>query len=112
MVVNQAGRPLRVAVVGPRDSVDCGCRISSGDSLRLGYYGITDGTALRVTDSRGWTTRLDGLGVRRDPASGVVIVRVIRSDLRPPPDATRRGSSSRKPASERHNPLGSFLPVR
>jgi hypothetical protein len=112
MVVNQAGRPLRVAVVGPSDSVDCGCRIASGDSLRLGYYRYTDSTALRVTDSRGWTTRLTGLGDRRDPASGTVVVRVSRADLRPPPGAPRRGQSTRQPASERHNPLGSFLPVR
>ncbi len=111
LVVNQAGRPLRVAVVGPRDSVDCDCRISSGDSLRLGYYRYTDGTALRVTDSRGWTTRLAGLGDRRDPSSGMVVVRVGRADLHPP-GATRRGKSTRQPAPERHNPLGSFLPVR
>jgi hypothetical protein len=98
--------------VGPSDSVDCGCRIASGDSLRLGYYRYTDSTALRVTDSRGWTTRLTGLGDRRDPASGTVVVRVSRADLRPPPGAPRRGQSTRQPASERHNPLGSFLPVR
>ncbi len=112
MVVNQTGRPLRVAVVGPRDSVDCDCRISSGDSLGLGYYRYTEGTALRVTDSRGWTTRLARLGDRRDPASGAVVVRVSRSDLHSPPGATRRGGSSRQSHPERHNPLGSFLPVR
>ena len=111
VVVNQAGRPLRVAVVGPTDSVDCDCRISSGDSLRLGYYRYTDGTALRVTDSRGWTTRLADLGDRRDPASGAVVVRVSRSDLHPPA-ASRRGKSTRQAEPERHNPLGSFLPVR
>jgi hypothetical protein len=112
MVVNQAGRPLRVAVVGPTDSVDCDCRIANGDSLRLGYYRYTDGSALRVTDSRGWTTRLAGLHDQRDPASGAVVVRVSRADLHPPPGATRRGKSTRQPAPERHNPLGSFLPVR
>jgi hypothetical protein len=111
-VVNEAGRPLHVAVVGPTDSVDCDCRISSGDSLRLGYYAYTDGTGLRVTDTRGWSTRLTGLGDRRDPASGAVVVRVSRADLRPPPGATRRTRSARPPAPERRNPLGSFLPVR
>ena len=111
VVVNQAGRPLRVAVVGPTDSVDCDCRISSGDSLRLGYYRYTDGTALRVTDSRGWTTRLADLGDQRDPASGAVVVRVSRSDLHPPA-ASRRDKSTRQAEPERHNPLGSFLPVR
>ena len=115
MVVNEAGRPLRVAVVGPGDSLDCDCRISSGDSLRLGYYRYTDSTGLRVTDTRGWSTRLTGLGARRDSASGAVVVRVSRGDLRPPPGTTtRRGRPSRPaaPAEERRNPLSSFLPVR
>jgi hypothetical protein len=111
MVVNEVGRPLHVAVVGPTDSVDCDCRISIGDSLRLGYYPYSDGTGLRVTDSRGWSTRLTDLGPRRDPASGAVVVRVRRADLRPPAGTTRRGRSAR-PAPERHNPLGSFLPVQ
>jgi len=111
-VVNQAGRPLSVAVVGPTDSMDCDCRIPSGDSLRLGYYRYADGTGLRVTDSRGWSARLIGLDERRDPVSGTVVVRVSRSDLRPPAGASRRGKSARQPAPERHNPLGSFLPVQ
>jgi hypothetical protein len=112
-VVNEAGRPLTVAVVGPEDSVDCDCRIANGDSLRLGYYRYTDSTALRVTDSRGWSARLIGVGDRRDPASGAVEVRVRRADLRPPPRATpRRAESSRRTDTERRNPLSSFLPVR
>jgi Protein kinase domain len=112
IVVNQAGRPLRVAVVGPTDSVDCDCRVSSGDSLRLGYYSYTDGTGLRVTDSRGWSVRLTDLDDRRDPVSGAVVVRVSRADLRPPPATTRRAKIVREPDPERRNPLGSFLPVR
>ncbi|HEX2217642.1 MAG TPA: serine/threonine-protein kinase [Gemmatimonadales bacterium] len=112
-VVNQAGRPLTVAVVGPDDSIDCDCRIASGDSLRLGYYRYTDSTALRVTDSRGWSARFNGVGDRRDPASGAVEVRVQRADLRPPAGATpRRAEPSRKADTERRNPLSSFLPVR
>jgi hypothetical protein len=112
MVVNQAGRPLRVAVVGPTDSVDCDCRVSSGDSLRLGYYRYTDGTGLRVTDSRGWSVRLTDLDDRRDPVSGAVVVRVSHADLRPPAGTTRRGKVVDQPDPERRNPLGSFLPVR
>jgi Protein kinase domain len=112
MVVNQTGRPLRVAVVGPTDSVDCDCRVSSGDSLRLGYYRYTDGTGLRVTDSRGWSVRLTDLDDRRDPVSGAVVVRVSRADLRPPAGTTRRGKIVRQPDPERRNPVGSFLPVR
>jgi tRNA A-37 threonylcarbamoyl transferase component Bud32 len=111
LVVNQAGRPLTVAVVGPADSLNCDCRISNGDSLRLGYYRYTDRTGLRVTDDRGWSARLTDLGEQRDPASGQVVVRVSRADLRPPGPTPRRGKSSR-PAAERRNPLGSFLPVR
>jgi hypothetical protein len=111
LVVNQAGRPLTVAVVGPRDSLDCDCRIANGDSLRLGYYRYTDRTVLRVTDARGWSVRLTDLGDQRDPASGRVVVRVSRADLRPPGGTPRRGKSS-QPAAERRNPLGSFLPVR
>ena len=111
LVVNEAGRPLTVAVVGPDDSLDCGCRISSGDSLRLGYYRYGDGTRVRVTDSRGWSARLSGAGHPRDSVSGTVVFRVGRGDLRPPPGATPR---RRKPASrpvEPRNPLSSFLPV-
>ena len=112
MVVNQAGRPLRVAVVGPTDSVDCDCRVATGDSLRLGYYRYTDGTGLRVTDSRGWSVRLTDLDDRRDPVSGAVVVRVSHADLRPPAGTTRRGKIVDQPDPERRNPLGSFLPVR
>jgi len=112
MVVNQAGRPLRVAVVGPTDSVDCDCRVATGDSLRLGYYRYTDGTGLRVTDSRGWSVRLTDLDDRRDPVSGAVVVRVSHADLRPPAGTTHRGKIVRQPDPERRNPVGSFLPVR
>jgi hypothetical protein len=99
-------------VVGPTDSLDCDCRISSGDSLRLGYYRFTDSTGLRVTDTRGWSARLTELAEQRDPGSGEVVVRVGRADLRPPGATPRRGKTSRQPAAERRNPLGSFLPVR
>jgi hypothetical protein len=112
VVVNQTGRPLRVSVVGPTDSVDCDCSVSSGDSLRLGYYRYTDSTGLRVTDSRGWSVRLTDLDDRRDPVSGAVVVRVSRADLRPPAGTTPRGKIVRQPDPERRNPLGSFLPVR
>ena len=113
VVVNETGRPLAVAVVGAGDSLDCECRISTGDSIRLGYYRYSDSTALRVTDSRGWSARLIELGDRRDPVSGEVVVRVSRADLRPPGGTTRgRGKSHRQPAPERRNPLSSFLPVQ
>jgi hypothetical protein len=113
MVVNRAGRPLRVAVLAGDDSLDCDCRISHGDSLRLGYYRYGDHTALRVTDAAGWSARFTDFAARRDSASGEVVVRVERADLRPPPRPTpRRAKPARKQEPERRNPLGSFLPVR
>jgi tRNA A-37 threonylcarbamoyl transferase component Bud32 len=112
-VVNRAGRPLRVAVMAEDDSLDCDCRISDGDSLRLGYYRYTDNTALRVTDRAGWSARFTDFAARRDLASGAVVVRVERADLRPPPRATpRRVKPARSQQPERRNPLESFLPVR
>jgi tRNA A-37 threonylcarbamoyl transferase component Bud32 len=112
-VVNRAGRPLRVAVMVGDDSLDCDCRISPGDSLRLGYYRYSDNSALRVTDPGGWSARFTDFAARRDSASGAVIVQVERADLRPPPRATpRRAKPARKQESERRNPLESFLPVR
>jgi tRNA A-37 threonylcarbamoyl transferase component Bud32 len=112
-VVNRAGRSLRVAVVAGDDSLDCDCRISNGDSLRLGYYRYTERSALRVTDPAGWSARFTGFAARRDSASGAVVVRVERADLRPPPRATpRRAKPARKKEAERRNPLGSFLPMR
>jgi tRNA A-37 threonylcarbamoyl transferase component Bud32 len=112
-VVNRAGRPLRVAVLAQDDSLDCDCRISPGDSLRLGYYRYSDHTALRVTDPAGWSARFTDFAGRRDSASGAVVVRVERTDLRPPPRATpRRAKPARTQEPERRNPLESFLPVR
>jgi hypothetical protein len=112
-VVNRAGRALRVAVLAGDDSVDCECRVSSGDSLRLGYYQHPERSALRVTDGAGWTARLTGLAARRDSASGAVVVQVERRDLRPPPQGTPRSAKrSRASESDRRNPLSSFLPVR
>jgi hypothetical protein len=100
-------------VMAEDDSLDCDCRISDGDSLRLGYYRYTDNTALRVTDPAGWSARFTDFAARRDSASGAVVVQVERADLRPPPPATpRRAKPARKQDPERRNPLGSFLPVR
>ena len=111
VVVNRTEHAVSVAVVGPEDSVDCDCRIARGDSLALGYYRYTDRTGLRITDSRGWTMRLTGLGADRDPASGAVVVRVRQGDLRPPPGATPRRPRPARRSEERRNPAGTFLPV-
>jgi hypothetical protein len=112
-VVNRAGRPLRVAVMAGDDSLDCDCRISHGDSLRLGYYRYSGNIALRVTDPVGWSARFTDFAARRDSASGAVVVQVERDDLRPPPRATpRRAKPTGEQKPERRNPLESFLPVR
>ncbi len=112
-VVNRAGRPLRIAVMAEDDSLDCDCRISDGDSLRLGYYRYTDNTAVRVTDPAGWSARFTDFAAGRDSASGAVVLRVERADLRPPPRTTlRRSTPARRQPTERRNPLESFLPVR
>jgi tRNA A-37 threonylcarbamoyl transferase component Bud32 len=112
-VVNRTGRPLRVAVLAEGDSLDCDCRISNGDSLRLGYYRYTDRTAVRVTDPSGWSARFTDFAARRDSVSGAVVVQVERADLRPPPRGSpRRTKSVRNQNPERRNPLESFLPVR
>jgi hypothetical protein len=112
-VVNHAGRPLRAAVLSAGDSFDCGCRISNGDSLRLGYYPYSDNTAVQVTDAAGWSARITGFAGRRDSASGAVVVRVDRGDLRAPRRTpTRPAQPAGKPNTERRNPLESFLPVR
>lgn len=117
-VVNRAGRPLRVAVLEDEDSVDCGCRIPDGDSLRLGYYPYSDRTALRVTDAAGWSARITGWAARRDSASGAVVVRVRRADLHPPYRAAPHGAAPRRARQARdqdvapRNPLEAFLPVR
>ena len=88
-------------------------RISNGDSLRLGYYLYTRRSALRVTDAAGWSARITDFAARRDSASGAVVVRVERADLRPPPRATARGTKpARRQELQRRNPLESFLPVR
>jgi hypothetical protein len=112
-VVNRAGRPLRIAVMAEDDSLDCDCRISNGDSLRLGYYRYTDNTALRVTDPAGWSARFTDFAAGRDSASGAVVVLVERADLRPPRRAPPpQAKPERKTQPGRRNPLESFLPVR
>jgi hypothetical protein len=112
MVVNRTGRSLRVAVISEDDSLDCGCRIAHGDSLRLGYYPYSDRSALRVTDAAGWSARFTDFAAGRDSVSGAVVVRVERADLGRPPHSPRRAKSARDQAPDRRNPLESFLPVR
>jgi hypothetical protein len=82
-VVNRTAHPLRVSVVGHRDSTDCRCVVAPGDSVRLGYYLFSARSAVRVRDERGATARFDGLGDRTDEVSGAVRITVRPEDLQP-----------------------------
>jgi hypothetical protein len=65
-----------------------------------------------VIDGSGRSARFSGFAARRDPASGVVVVQVERSDLGPAPRAAPRRSKPARKTVPPSNPLGSFLPVR
>ena len=81
-VVNRTGRPLRVSVIGDRDSTDCRCAVPPGDSVRLGYYLFSPRSAVRVRDDRGGVARLEAFGDRVDEVSGAVSITVRPEDLR------------------------------
>ena len=81
-VVNRTRRPLRVAVIGERDTTDCRCLIPPGDSLPLGYYLLSPQTVVRVRNDRGATARFDGLGDQMDESSGAVSITVRAEDFR------------------------------
>jgi hypothetical protein len=109
IVVNATSRTLRVSVMSGGDSADCHCRVAPGDSLRLGYYPLDSGSAVRVTDAAGRTARFQSLTLLADRATGAAPIRVTAATLRlasAPRRAGRRGSPA--PPS----PLKSFLPVR
>ena len=108
-VVNRAGRPLQVTIVAGGDSLECDCRVSNGDSLRLGYYRYGKETAVRVTDGDGWSARYADFDGRRDSASGAVIVVVRRDDLHPPARAQRARSARSDPV--RRTALRSPAPI-
>lgn len=113
VVVNRSGRAVAITVVAGRDSVDCGCLVPDGDSIRLGYYRHPERGALRIADQAGWSARFTALDTLRDSASGRVLVRVDSVDLRAPMRRPPRASPQPPPpAAERRDPLGAFLPVR
>ena len=81
-VVNRTRRPLRVAVIGERDTTECRCLVPPGDSILLGYYLFSPRTILRVRNDRGATARFDGLGDQMDESSGAVRITVRPEDFR------------------------------
>jgi serine/threonine protein kinase len=109
IVVNATARTLRVSVMSGRDSADCRCRIAPGDSLRLGYYPLDTGSAVRVTDKAGRSARFQSLTLLADRATGAVPIRVTAATLGAP--SAPRGTVRRPPPTP-PNPLKSFLPVR
>ncbi len=109
MVVNQTRQPLRVAVVTGQDTVDCGCSVAPGDSMRLGYYRANPATWVRVRDPRRATGRFSPLLTGVDSLSGAVVFRVSSASLVKPVEGPSAPARRRPPPAR--NPLGSFLPV-
>jgi hypothetical protein len=122
LVINRTQRRLTVTVVDEADSVDCGCSLEPGDSLRLGYYPLGGRSLVRVTDPTGRTARYPAMLAARDSVTGAMRIPVEPADLvvmeqkpsAPSAAEPKRGSPSPRPApksAEQSNPLGRILPV-
>lgn len=81
-IVNTTPHAVRVSVVGPSDSAECGCFVPAGDSLALGYYAAAPEMAVRVTDVLGRTGRIEGFVASAQPETGRVRVQIDAADLR------------------------------
>jgi serine/threonine protein kinase len=116
LLVNLTRVPLRVAVVAGADSADCRCTVPPGDSIRLGYYRLVPGSAVRATGPHGEFARFIRLAVQTDTVSGLVRLRVEPALLHQPPGqlrSTLRGApAARRPVRERRDPLRGIFPVR
>jgi hypothetical protein len=121
VVINRTGHRLSVAVIDDADSLDCGCSLGPGDSLRLGYYPLGGRSLVRVTDPAGRVARYPAMLAARDSVSGAMRIPVEPADLvmmapKPPPSAP---GPKPKPvparpapkAAERSGPLDRILPV-
>jgi len=114
LVLNRTRRPLAAAVIAGTDSVDCGCTIEPGDSLRLGYYPLGPISAVRVTDPAGRRARYNVLLADRDTLTGSVRIPIVPLDLAEPAEAAPAAKPTARPrraAPDRSNPTGTFLPV-
>ncbi|MGN6390822.1 MAG: serine/threonine-protein kinase [Gemmatimonadales bacterium] len=109
-VVNHSGRRVRVAIVTGQDTLDCGCSVAPGDSLRLGYYPVDPATWVRVRDAAHATARFRPLLEGVDSLSGSVVLRVSSASLVRPIPGTAPARRRQRPSPAR-DPLGSFLPV-
>jgi hypothetical protein len=115
LVVNRTRRPLAATVIAGDDSVECGCAIEPGDSLRLGYYPLGPTSAVRVADPAGRRARYNVLLADRDTLTGSVRIPVVPLDLADPADGRPGVKPTPRPGrsvTERSNPAGRFLPVR
>jgi hypothetical protein len=110
LVVNTTGHRLHVLVVSGGDTVDCGCSIPPGDSLRLGYYPLVPGSGVRVRDTTRAMGRFDAMLTGVDSVSGAVVFRVASSSLIAPLRVARPDPPPRRTTPA--NPLKAFLPVR
>jgi hypothetical protein len=117
VVVNRTHRRITVTIVDDADSVDCGCSLEPGDSLRLGYYPLGGRSLVRVTDPDGRTARYPAMLGRRDSVTGAMRIPVEAADLaeleikRAAPSASPKRPAPRRAPAEEPNPLGRILPV-
>jgi hypothetical protein len=108
LVVNGTVRRLQVAVVNGGDTLECGCTVAPGDSIRLGYYPLELTSSVRVRDTSRATGKFNALLTGVDSITGVVVVRVTPPSLVPP---AIRPASARPRAAERRDPLRAILPI-
>ena len=106
LVVNRTRRALSAAVLTSGDTVDCGCRIPAGDSIRLGYYPDARGRP-------GSSARFLGCraALRARPGAGRSRHRRDRRQGRRP-GARRARGQRRGGRSAPRDPLKGILPVR
>ena len=110
LVVNRTAHRIAVSVVSRGDTLECGCTISPGDSMRLGYYSFDLSSSILVSDSARASGKFNALLTGVDSITGVVVVRVTPGSLvRPPvrPAPVR----SRPVQPERRDPLRAILPI-
>ncbi|HKT59299.1 MAG TPA: serine/threonine-protein kinase [Gemmatimonadales bacterium] len=108
LVVNRTTHRLHVAVTSASDTIECGCTVAPGDSIRLGYYPLDLTSSIRVRDTAQAAGRFNALLTGVDSITGVVVVRVTPSSLVPPPI---RPASARPRAAEHRDPLRAILPI-
>jgi serine/threonine protein kinase len=113
VVINRTHRRLTVTVVDEDDSVNCGCSLEPGDSLRLGYYALGGRSLVRVADQEGRSARYPAMLAPRDSVSGAMRIPVENADLASSEPLPKAASPRRSPppVRDRSNPLGRILPV-